>query len=177
MWSGRNQRFVSTSSDLETLQVKVFFPGKTWLRSLVGWTRHSGQSSAGGKFLVLFLILYLQLAMPGLHVQLHINGHGGGSRLQGRIIFPLQCPILTQSNSGWKDRRPDGVIPGVRQELWSPSGCTYFCRQNILFLTKFLLFKEFLFDPYEDLIQLKDIPKVTRCLALMAKMVENNSFF
>ena len=37
--------------------------------------------------------------------------------------------------------------------------------------TKFLLFQEFLFDPYEDLIQLKDIPKVTRCLALMAKMV------
>ena len=35
----------------------------------------------------------------------------------------------------------------------------------------FFLFQEFLFDPYEDLIQLKDIPKVTRCLALMAKMV------
>ena len=31
--------------------------------------------------------------------------------------------------------------------------------------------QEFLFDPFEDLMKLKDIPKVTRCLALMAKMV------
>ena len=35
-----------------------------------------------------------------------------------------------------------------------------------------MMFKEFLFDPIEDLMKLKDIPKVTRCLALMAKMVK-----
>ena len=33
------------------------------------------------------------------------------------------------------------------------------------------IFQEFLFDPYKDLMELRDIPKVTRCLALMAKMV------
>ena len=39
---------------------KFFSAGKTWLRSLAGWTRNSGQSSAGGKFRFLFWILYLE---------------------------------------------------------------------------------------------------------------------
>ena len=38
------------------------------------------------------------------------------------------------------------------------------------------LFQEFLFDPVEDLMLLKDIPKVTRCLALMAKMANVKEF-
>ena len=37
-----------------------------------------------------YFLFDLQLAMPGLYVQLHINGHGGGPRLQGQIISPLQ---------------------------------------------------------------------------------------
>ena len=119
MWSGRNQRFVSVSSDLESPQEKNFFTGKTGLRPLVVWARHSGQSSAGGKFY--FEIWYLTFGSPGLHVQLDIHGHGGGSGLKGRIFFQLQY-FLHQSNSGWKGGRPDGVIPGVRQELWSPPG-------------------------------------------------------
>ena len=41
-------------------------------------------------------------------------------------------------------------------------------------MSSFIL-QEFIFDPFEDLMNLKDIPKVTRCLALMAKMVNLNS--
>ena len=43
---------------------------------------------------------------------------------------------------------------------------------------KYFKFQEFLFCPVEDLLQLGDIPKVTRCLAIMAKMVstQNNGF-
>jgi hypothetical protein len=49
-------------------------------------------------------------------------------------------------------------VPEVR--LW----------QTII-LHNFGSFQEFLFDPVSDLLQLGDIPKVTRCLAIMAKMV------
>ena len=31
--------------------------------------------------------------------------------------------------------------------------------------------QEFLFDPVRDLLEFGDIPKVTRCLAMMAKLV------
>ena len=34
------------------------------------------------------------------------------------------------------------------------------------------LFKEYLFDPYHDLTEMKNIPKVTRCLAIIGKMVK-----
>jgi hypothetical protein len=37
--------------------------------------------------------------------------------------------------------------------------------------------KEFLFSPVPDLLQLGDIPKVTRCLAIMAKMVSMEFFY
>ena len=36
--------------------------------------------------------------------------------------------------------------------------------------------QEFLFSPVPDLLQLGDIPKVTRCLAIMAKMVSMKIF-
>ena len=36
--------------------------------------------------------------------------------------------------------------------------------------------QEFLFSPVTDLLQLRDIPKVTRCLAIMAKMVSMEMF-
>ena len=48
-----------------------------------------------------------------------------------------------------------------------------FCFSN----DDYYFLKEFLFDPTEDLMNLKDIPKVTRCLALMAKMVNNTYKF
>ena len=32
-------------------------------------------------------------------------------------------------------------------------------------------YKEYLFDPYHDLTEMKNIPKVTRCLAIIGKMV------
>ena len=43
--------------------------------------------------------------------------------------------------------------------------------QFINYAERFGVPQEFIFDPIEDLMLLKDIPKVTRCLALMAKMV------
>ena len=36
-----------------------------------------------------YFIFPIQLAISGLHVQLHINGHGGGAGLQGLNVFPL----------------------------------------------------------------------------------------
>ena len=39
-----------------------------------------------------------------------------------------------------------------------------------------LLLKEFLFDPVHDLLNAADIPKVTRCLAIMAKLAKVKGF-
>ena len=43
-------------------------------------------------------------------------------------------------------------------------------------LVSSLIVKEFLFSPVPDLLELGDIPKVTKCLAIMAKMVSMKFF-
>ena len=59
---------------------------------------------------------------------------------------------------------------GVPQVSIQPRSCDCVCKCRLC------LFQEFLFDPVEDLMLLKDIPKVTRCLALMAKMANVKEF-